>query len=251
MKRLFRTLILCVCFVAVHTHAWSEALVVGISEGYPPYYYKQNGKITGVCVEVIDAVAREIGIEVVYKEFPWKRLMLSAEKGEVDAIMPLFKTEEREKYLKFNGLELASETNHFFTTDDSAVSYEGHFEELSQFRIGVVSEYSYGERFDSFEFQNKVITLSDKHLIEMFMYNRFDVGVGNRYVVHYYADMAGIAQNVKFLDPPIAREMLYLGFAKKGNHYSLAEKFAENLQAFKATTEYHVLVEKFGMSGQH
>lgn len=251
MKLFIRTLILLFCLFTFKAPAFATVIVVGISSGYPPYYYEENGKLTGACVDMVNAVARRMDIEVTYKVYPWKRLILNAKKGDVDAIMPLFRTMEREEYLIFNGLELAHETNHFFTADVGSLSYTGNLEDLTSFRIGVVAEYSYGNTFDRFEFPQKVITLDDKHLIEMFMHNRFDIGVGNRYVVRYYADQLGISRTIKFLDPPITEEMLYLGFTRKGNYHDLAQKFGEALQAYKTTIEYRKMSEKYGMTEPH
>lgn len=250
MKPFFISLIFLTLTVAQAT-ASAEVLVIGVSTGYPPYYYKENGKLTGFCVDLADSVASIIGLEVVYKEFPWKRLILSARKGDVDAIMPLFKTKEREEYLLFNGLELAFEKIHFFTIKDFPVSYIGSFEQISDYRIGVVTNYSYGKTFDNFRFSKKVVTLNDKHLIEMFINKRFEIGVGNKYVVQHYANQAGFVHSIKFLDPPISEEMLYLGFAKMARKDALAEKFAKVLRAFKDTDEYDILTEKYGITGKN
>lgn len=228
----------------------ASVFVVGISSGYPPYYFEKNGVLTGFCIDLVNAVALEMGIEVTYKAYPWKRMLLSAEKGEVDAVMPLFRTREREEYLYFNGLGLAYETTHLFTSVDASISYDGALKSVASSSIGVVTDYSYGSEFDSFVFPHKVITQDDKHLIEMFMYDRFDIGVGNRDVVSYYADMKGLAGKLKFLDPPITKETLYIGFTRKRNHADLAEKFAKALQAFKTTAEYLKLIDKYRMGGQ-
>lgn len=250
MKVFSVSLTLLFCLLAVHAPATTSSFVVGVSGGYPPYYYEKDGVLTGFCIDLVDAIALEMGLEVTYKSYPWKRLLISAEKGEVDAIMPLFRTEEREEYLIFKGLELAYETNHLFISTDSPVSYRGTLKEIASARIGVVSGYSYGNVFDSFQFPHKIITLNDKHLIEMFTYDRFDIGVGNRYVIGYYANMEGVADTLKFLDPPITKEPLYIGFARLRNHAHLAGGFAKTLQDFKTTAEYRELIDKYYMTGQ-
>lgn len=252
MTILNRFICILFCLFALHTPAKAEELQIGISIGYPPYYYQNNGELTGFCIELIDAIAKEIDVDVQYKVYPWKRLILNAQQGSIDAIMPLFKTSEREEYLTFNGLGLAPETNQFFTLVDSAISFEGkNLSDLTSYRIGVVEEYSYGESFDSFDFPQKDITRNDAHLVEMFMHNRFDIGVGNRYVVQYFAKLAGIEQTIRFLDPPITQEILYLGFVKKRNVSGVAEKFAHQLQLYKKTPSYDQLINKYGIIGNN
>ncbi|WP_255494367.1 hypothetical protein [Desulfopila sp. IMCC35008] len=43
---------------------------------------------------------------------------------------------------------------------------------------------------------------------------------------------------MKFLDPPITKEALYIGFIRKVNNADLAEKYAQTVQTFKAAAEY-------------
>lgn len=251
MTLFIRTIVFVLSLLTVSTTVQAETLLVGISTGYPPYYYKDNKVLTGFCIETINAVARKINIEISYKVYPWKRLILSAQKGDVDAIMPLFKTEEREKYLIFKGLEVAHEINHFFTVAGSPIAFNGKLDDFKSYRIGVVDAYSYGEKFDTFDFPKKKITRDDQHLIEMFMHNRFDIGVGNRSVVQYYAGLSGITQSIQFLDPPIISEILYVGFVKQQNKIGLAQKFAKSLQMFRTTAAYQQLMDKYGIIGQN
>lgn len=239
-----------ICFIFLYcsaSKAFTEELVVGISTGYPPYYYNDKGKITGFCVELINSVAKEIDLRITYKQFPWKRLILKAQKGEIDAIMPLFKTDKRKEYLYFDGLELTYETNHFFTANDFKVVYDGSLENLSGYRIGVVADYSYGKKFDSFDFPQKVVSVNEKKLIHMFKEKRIDIGVGNRYVISHYAGQEGIAETIRFINPPISQERLYMGFTRKGEKYYLAEKFTEALRKYKATVEYQKLTSNYGI----
>jgi len=231
--------------VAVKT--WGAVITIGVSTGYPPYYFEENGELTGLCVEVVNGVAKEINLGVTYKAYPWKRMLSSARNGHVDAIMPLFRTEEREKFLFFDGLGIASETVHFFSRKESSAVYDGNFENFAAHRIGVVTNYSYGEKFDQFEGFDKKFTLNDKHLVEMFKHKRFDIGLGNKYVTLFYAQQEGIGGDIKFLDPPVTDALLYIGFTKMPNHEELAKQFADALGRFKQTDSYSAIMQKYGV----
>jgi len=82
------------CALPTETHAGD--LLIGTGVGYPPYYFVKNNKSTGLCVEVINRTAHSLGMGVIYKHYPWKRMLYSGKVGLVDAVMPLFKTPERE-----------------------------------------------------------------------------------------------------------------------------------------------------------
>ena len=227
--------------------AKKNSITVGISTGYPPYYYQSDEQLKGVCIEVIESVCLSMGVEISYIEYPWKRLLLSAQKGEVDAIMPLFKTAERQKYLNFDNLILAYEEVNFFVKKDSPLRNIKNHEELFKHAIGVVTGYSYGKYFDTYQGLNTVVTQNDQHLLRMFANNRFPVGIGNRFVVVHNANMLGLTDDIAFLSPPLSREPLYMGFTKKGKKEHLVDTFSQKLLDLRKSEKYQKILEKYGL----
>lgn len=236
---------ICLTFAS---HAVATELIVGVSTGYPPYYYERNGKLTGICIDTVDAVAKSLNVRVTYKVFPWKRLLIAAKNGDVDAIMPLFRTPAREEFLYFTGLELAYETNAFFVKKGFQISYNGNFDSIAPHRIGVITEYSYGSSFDKYQHFEKVFTENEKHLITMFNHGRFDVGVGNTFVVQFYTQEADLNNSIEFLEPPITRELLYLGFSRVRQDDKLAASFATSLRSYRKTEQYRQTMALYGLS---
>ena len=75
---------------------------------------------------MIGEAAKLIGIhKITYRQYPWKRMLKNAKDGHVDAVMPVFNTPERSKYLVFTKEALAFETNVFFTLKGSDIRYSG------------------------------------------------------------------------------------------------------------------------------
>lgn len=249
IKHFLQPFVICIFICSWTVIAWSttDEIIVGVSTGYPPYYYEHDGEFTGVCIELINNVAQSLNLKIIYKKYPWKRLLSSAEHGYVDAIMPLFKTTEREQFLYFSNLDLLYEENSFFTWNEKEIHFDGNLENITPYTVGVVSDYSYGDKFDHFESLNKVTTRDDKHLIEMFTHNRFEIGVGNKDVILFNAKSKNISQKIKFLTPYITKKPLYIGFSKEKKHSVLAGKFADVLQQFKSTSKYQEILKKYGM----
>jgi len=223
-------------------------VTIGISTGYPPYYFYHNGQATGICVDVLHWVAQDLKITITYESYPWKRLLSSAQQGQIDGVMPLFRTVERESYLYFDGLDIAPEKNVLFSWKNSDVMYDGSFQSLAHYPIGVVSEYSYGKKFDNFNGFTKVVTQSDQHLIEMFKFKRFSIGVANQGVAMFYAKKEGIAEKIQFLTPPISNEQLYIGFSRIRGHELLSKEFVQSLKRIKEAGLYQEILAKYGMS---
>ena len=227
--------------------AWARTIIVGTSTGYPPYYYLEKGQLKGICVDIVNEVSNRMGIVIKYEQYPWKRMLYFGKTGKVDAVMPLFKTKERQQYLYFLNNRLAYEENNFFAYKKSNIDFTGSLMALRFYKIGVVKDYSYGENFDQAAYLSKIEVYSDEALLKMFSFKRFDLGIGNRSVILYHAHQLGIANQIEFLQPAVTRNPLYIGFSKKREHKRLAETFSKELEAFQSTPGYMEILKAFGL----
>jgi len=223
----------------------ADELIIGTSTGYPPYYFKDEGSLEGLCIDIINETAKNLGVTVVYKQYPWKRMLHYGKIGKVDAVMPLFKTVERETFLYFFQNELAVEENRFFIKKSLNIHYTGDLHQLQPYRVGIVDEYSYGSAFDAADFLKKIPAKNDGRLLELFARDRFDIGLGNRHVILYHADQAGITDNIVFLEPFITKTPLYIGFSKAGKTPDRARAFSAALTDLKHSQFYANLLKRY------
>ena len=61
-------------------------IVVGITDYAPMDYKDENGKWVGFDAEYAEAVAKELGVTVEFKEIEWDNKLISLEAGEIDCI---------------------------------------------------------------------------------------------------------------------------------------------------------------------
>src|SRR5690554_6179584 len=78
-------------------------LVAGTDATYAPMeYMDDNGEIVGIDIDIVNAIAEELGIEVEFKNIGWEPLFPAVENGEVDfAVSSITITEEREQSFDF------------------------------------------------------------------------------------------------------------------------------------------------------
>lgn len=78
-------------------------LVVGTDATYAPMeYMDENGEIVGIDIDIVKAIAEELGIEVEFKNIGWEPLFPAVDNGEVDfAVSSITITEEREESFDF------------------------------------------------------------------------------------------------------------------------------------------------------
>lgn len=80
-----------------------DTLIVGLSE-YPPYYYTDSsGSWVGLSLEVLREVAEKAGIKLKIVPVPWSRAIKYIKVGEIDLMLNITRTKEREKYMGFIG----------------------------------------------------------------------------------------------------------------------------------------------------
>ncbi len=248
MKKLVLALICCFALFPPGVHAEVSQLKVGISTGYPPFYFfTADNRPSGVCVDIIDQVALHLGVKVQYVSYPWKRMLEYGKSGEVDAVMPLFQTTEREQFLLFPAEALTIEENRFFTAASSDLGYSGKLDDVVNFSIGVIDGFSYGKEFDSLELKQKISVPSLDQLLQLVLYQRVDFGIGNPMVVTYAAQQMGKADQLRFLSPPVTADPLFIGFSKMTIEPGFVSRFSDALRKFKATDAYGEILSIYGL----
>lgn len=232
--------------LTISASAKEHELTIGISTGYPPFYYfDKNKQPTGICIDIVKAIAKELGINIKFESYPWKRMLYNGKKGKVDAIMPLFKTKERESYLMFPDTELIMEANNFFTHISNPLAFNGKLQDMMSYHIGVIDTYSYGKDFDQTRFIRKSVTKDEAQLIKLVQYKRIHLGIGNKLVIEYYANMTGATEHLKFLFPPVTEAPLFIGFSKQTITPKFVNKFNDSLSNLKKTKYYQQILKKY------
>lgn len=92
-------------FIMMSTlHASPKTIIqVGITPSYPPFEYRENNKIVGLDVDLIQMVAKELNWQIVFKELPFHDLIPALKNDQIDlAISAINMIPERKKYIDFS-----------------------------------------------------------------------------------------------------------------------------------------------------
>lgn len=252
MKRFFRIFIVIVAsFLFVETlHAKTlyaiDALIIATEE-YPPYEYKEDGVLKGLDIEIIQAASERLGIKVKVKFLPWARAMNNVRLGKNDAMFPMFRTSEREKFLYFTTEHLGHEKNILITNKESTRQARS-LEDLAGWEIGIARDNSYGKEFDEYKNIQRHEVTNIKQLIKMAAIgNRFDAATVNELVFAYIVKELGMAGRFKKLDFVVTNQPLYIGFSKaKGkSHKQLAEDYSRVLKQLREEGVIENIIQKY------
>lgn len=80
-----------------------KKLVMATNASFPPYEYKENGKIVGIDAEIAALIAKELGLELEIKDVEFKSIVPGVESGKFDIGMAgMTVTETRLKSVNFS-----------------------------------------------------------------------------------------------------------------------------------------------------
>lgn len=83
--------------------AYAEPALRIVTEELPPYNMTQNGKVTGMSTEVVQAVLKEIGVEASIQPMPWARAYELALNESNVLIYSIARTPAREQLFQWVG----------------------------------------------------------------------------------------------------------------------------------------------------
>lgn len=99
---------------------------VGSELDYPPYaMVDENGQADGFSVDLIKAVAREMGLELKFEVGPWSVEKSRLERGEIDALPLVAYSTERDKYFDFSRVYIINHAVIFVRKGDLS-DYQTH-----------------------------------------------------------------------------------------------------------------------------
>ncbi|MCP3921849.1 MAG: transporter substrate-binding domain-containing protein [Desulfobacterales bacterium] len=101
-KPLLFFLTLLFVFEDINAEELSTLLIKG-DDNYPPYeYLNEENEPEGFNVDIIRAVAREMGLSIQIELEIWSKVRSEIENGKIDALMGMFNTKERDKLVDFS-----------------------------------------------------------------------------------------------------------------------------------------------------
>lgn len=224
--------------------SFADSLTITIGRGeenYPPYEYREAGKLKGLHVEIIERVAMQMGMKIRFVEYPWKRTLQLMKNTEIDGVMFISKSKEREKYCHFiDGNTLSMSEMSFVTLKDR------NTDEEKIKSVGVLLGYSYGTEFDQIEGIKRKSFLNMEKALYVLENKRIDAIITNKLeFMHIHKDEK-IYKDLKFINPSVSTTKNYLCFTKGRHLEKLAKRFSDNLIKFKQSQEYKNIIYKYG-----
>lgn len=262
MITLFKTLFLsCILSMSAATYANIIAndksidkekiiLTVAVEEiGYFPFNYTENGKVKGFSVDFLEYIEANSKYDFEFIILPWSRSLHLVTQGEVDVILALFKTPEREKVFHFIEPSYGNEANQLFSLIDNNIEFTGQLQQLKPFSIGMVRDYSYGKTFDQADYLKKLPALSEAVLLKLLLGKRTDLVISNPLIFKQLMQEQGVSSKIKAIKPYVDISPIYMAITRnRKDAVEIKRAIGKLTQQFKKSASYQTLLEKYQLN---
>ena len=222
-----------------------------LTENYPPYNHMENGKITGLSVEVVQAVLKEVNSNDKIRVFPWVRAYNKALKEKDVALFGVTRTPQREKLFHWVGAVNPSYNTCVYGLVDKKFDNVNKIEDLKQYRIGVVRGDIIEKYFFKKGFLNNIhIKSNTSHQanMEKLLVGRIDLAAMVDVSASYYIKQKNLIfketlQKLYCLDE-LSSEGSYMIFSKKTS-IDIVRKFRAGLKRIKQNGKFDEIIKKY------
>jgi polar amino acid transport system substrate-binding protein len=212
-------------------HARETATACGHHD-YPPWNWKQNNRIVGVCAEITETLFSQLGVEVDLSYIgPWKRCQKEIESGQIDINICSFINTKRRHYSKFVETPMAHNEIAIFVKKGNDFPFKKWSDLKNKIGITMLG-VSIGKEFD--DFVNKDIKMvrvsSNRQVFGLLERERADFTPFGRYSGKALLKTMGQEQNFVALETPVLKGKLHISMSSKSNYIRLLPKIETLIQ---------------------
>ena len=214
-----KKIILSIFAILMSSHSYADNSIKIMTEEFAPYqFYEGSDKaITGISIEIVQAIQKRIGSGDAIKVLPWNRALKLIAKNKNSALFSTARTPAREDKYKWVG-PLSKLEMVFFKKTGSSVNFSSMEEAKKIAKIGVTKNVATTEILTNMGFTNLDIMQSgsdDKNLKRLIK-GRIDVWPTAYYSGIYNSKRMGILDKVEAIpNVTIMSGYLYIAFNKE------------------------------------
>jgi signal transduction histidine kinase len=250
LRSLFRILpvLLLLLAAAGSAHAWpspawagsEKPIVIGGDKNFPPYeFLDKNGRPTGFNVELSQAIAEVMGMEVEFRLGDWADARKGLDNGSVDILQGITNSEARSKTLDFSPPHNIVHTSIFARSGTPPLP---NLEALRGKEVIVQKGGSMHDFLLSHNYGAKLI-LVDTHAaaLRLLASGRHDYAMVGNLPGLYLGRELGLSNIIVVGQVPGG----YYGYAVKKGNLQVLSRFSEGLAILKNTGRYQKIYDKW------
>jgi polar amino acid transport system substrate-binding protein len=208
-------------------------VVFSANPDYPPYHWAEGERIVGASVALTGRILDQLGVAWEARHMgPWPRVLKSAEHGQIDLVLSLKPTPEREAYLVFTPAPAFPNPMAVFTAKARPLTFE-----QPQDLVGKTGGRTAGDRFgDAFDkLAAQQLTLEDADSLgvnfQKLAAGRIDYVVTGLYTGRAQLLQMGLAERIAPLPKLVNEGFIHHGFSRRSPCVALLDAVNAGLAA--------------------
>ncbi len=225
-------------------------LTVVTDENLPPYSYLRGNVAIGIDVDMLREAATRLKIDISISALPWKRALLSIERGESQLGMPLFRTPERAQYALFTAPVHYSTTG-LFVKKGREFRFDS-VSDLSGKRLGYNRGYALPEELDEAIKKGRLageeVSTTSQNIAKL-MLGRIDVFAANTINTQFVMRETSAQKDIAQLPHPLSQKRpAYLVVSKSADlpgKNELVAALTQELEKLHRDGTYERIVKRY------
>ena len=226
--------------------------VIGIP-GAPYRYFSETQEIVGFDIDILDEIMDKLGIEYqVTLLNSSTRLTQMWQSPDVDMVFTLSQKAERQVLLTYaDEPHLNLTWNFFIKKENKDKIFYRTLDDLAGLKVGATSGFAYTPEFwqAAKEGVFTLDTVVNNNLnLNKLLHGRFDTFASNTNETLYRAKIAGLSDDIIFLDKPLKQKPYYNTFVKASNYAGLdvlIQQYNTELKRMKQDGRYQAIYQYY------
>jgi len=191
-------------------------LVAGLV--FAPYIIKEDsGEVRGIVVDIVREVGRRTGLSVEFSITNWARALQSAKSGDVDALIPTMKSDDRKVFFHYPNQQLLNLDMVLVKQKGREIKFDGSMASLKGYIITRVRKGRVSPAFDQAR-ENGAISVEGRNTHDLSIkgvaYGRVDLAATDRYIAAWSSQKLDIADKIELIKPVLGSVPVYLALSK-------------------------------------
>lgn len=216
-------------------------LKIGGDNNYPPYeFVDSNNNFRGFNVDIIRAVAIELGLEIELIPNSWEDTMELLKAGEIDAIQGMTITPERDKIYDFTDEIVINSQNIFVLQNTGNIA---SIDDLKDKKVAIQAKDVTKEILSGISNISIIEKVNQQEALQALLSGEVDAYVGNRLTGIYYVQSFGLTESVKIVGvPPYSTKY---SIAVQSGNSELLQLLNSGIRAIKDNGTYEKIYKKW------
>lgn len=218
-----------------------EPIKVGGDNNYPPYeFVDDNDNFRGFNVDIIRAVAIELGLEIEIIPNSWEDTMRLLQKGDIDLIQGMTLTPERNLIYNLTE-EIVINSQNIFVLNST--SYISDLKDLDGKRVAIQAEDVTKGIIENVPNIIIIEKVNQLEAIQALISGEVDAFIGNRLTGIYYVQTFGLTETIKIVGEPLYTTKYCM--AVKAGDTELLNLLNTGIAAIKSNGTYDKIYKKW------